>query len=214
MSEAGHGSDVQQLQTTATYDPTTESFVIQTPTERDHKEYIGNAARDGRMAAVFAQLIVGGEHHGVHALVVPIRDDDGKPAPGVRIEDCGEKMGLNGVDNGRLWFDEVRVPREALLNRYGDVSADGVYSSPIENAGRRFFTMLGHARPGTGVRAPPRGQRRQERADDRRPLRAAPAPVRARGRGRGPDPRLPHPPAAADAAAGARPTRCTSPRPS
>ena len=143
MSEAGHGSDVQQLQTTATYESETGTFVIRTPTEGDHKEYIGNAARDGLMAAVFAQLEVDGEQHGVHALVVPIRDEHGKPMPGVRIEDCGEKMGLNGVDNGRLWFDEVRVPREALLNRYGDVSPDGVYSSPIEKPGRRFFTMLG-----------------------------------------------------------------------
>ena len=61
--------------------------------------------------------------HGVHALVVPIRDQAGRVCPGVRIEDCGEKLGLNGVDNGRIWFDNVRVPREALLNRYGDVDA-------------------------------------------------------------------------------------------
>ncbi len=25
--------------------------------------------------------------------------------PGVRIEDMGHKMGCNGVDNGKLWFD-------------------------------------------------------------------------------------------------------------
>src|SRR5436305_5998990 len=64
--------------------------------------------------------------------------------PGVRIEDDGEKMGLNGVDNGQIWFEQVRVPREALLNRYGEVTADGRYSSPIENANRRFFTMIGN----------------------------------------------------------------------
>ncbi|MCL4146251.1 UNVERIFIED_CONTAM: hypothetical protein GTU68_044626, partial [Idotea baltica] len=63
--------------------------------------------------------------------------------PGVRIGDCGEKLGLNGVDNGRLWFDQVRIPRENLLNRFGDVDADGVYSSPITSESRRFFTMLG-----------------------------------------------------------------------
>jgi acyl-CoA oxidase len=143
MTEAGHGSDVQQLQTTATYDPEAGDFVIVTPTDDDHKEYIGNAACHARMAAVFAQLVVAGEHHGVHALVVPVRDEHGEVLEGIRIEDCGEKMGLNGVDNGRIWFDSVRVPREALLNRYGDVDADGVYTSPIENAGRRFFTMLG-----------------------------------------------------------------------
>ena len=142
MTEAGHGSDVQQLQTTATYDAQTQEFVVHTPEAEAHKEYIGNAARDGRFAAVFAQLIVAGESHGVHALVVPIRDEHGNVLEGVRIEDCGEKMGLNGVDNGQIWFDHVRVPRTALLNRYGDVSADGRYSSPIENPNKRFFTML------------------------------------------------------------------------
>jgi acyl-CoA oxidase len=63
--------------------------------------------------------------------------------PGVRIEDCGLKAGLNGVDNGRLWFDDVRIPRDNLLNRYGSVEADGSYSTPIENQTKRFFTMLG-----------------------------------------------------------------------
>ena len=143
MTETGHGSDVQHLRTTATYDPSTEEFVVHTPDRSARKDYIGNAARDGRMAVVFAQLISGGEEHGVHALLVPIRDADGQPMPGVEIEDCGHKAGLNGVDNGRLAFDQVRVPREALLNRYGDVSPDGTYSSPIEGVGRRFFTMLG-----------------------------------------------------------------------
>ncbi len=61
----------------------------------------------------------------------------------MRIEDDGQKMGLNGVDNGRIWFDGVRVPRTALLNRFADVTAAGVYESEIENPNRRFFTMLG-----------------------------------------------------------------------
>ena len=140
MTEHGHGSDVQHLRTTATYD--NGEFVVHTPDTSATKEYIGNAARDGRMAVVFAQLVTGGESRGVHAFMVPLRDADG-PRPGVSIEDCGRKAGLNGVDNGRLSFDHVRVPREALLNRFGDVGEDGIYSSPIESDGRRFFTMLG-----------------------------------------------------------------------
>jgi acyl-CoA oxidase len=95
------------------------------------------------MAAVFAQLITQGRSHGVHAFLVPIRDERGKPYPGVTIGDCGHKGGLNGVDNGWLAFDHVRVPREALLNRYGDVAPDGTYTSPIANETKRFFTMLG-----------------------------------------------------------------------
>jgi acyl-CoA oxidase len=143
MTETGHGSDVQHLGTTATYEPQHAEFVIHTPTPAARKDYIGNAARDGLAAVVFAQLIVAGEQHGVHAFLVPIRDADGAPAPGVSIGDCGGKGGLNGVDNGRLTFDHVRVPRTALLDRYGSVAEDGGYHSPIESSGRRFFTMLG-----------------------------------------------------------------------
>jgi acyl-CoA oxidase len=148
MTETGHGSDVQSVHTTATYDPATGEFVIDTPTESAKKDYIGNAARDGRMAAVFVQLwsAPAGEvpaRHGVHAVLVPLRDDDGTVLPGVEITDDGHKEGLNGVDNGRLAFHGVRVPRENLLDRYGSVAADGTYSSSIESENRRFFTMLG-----------------------------------------------------------------------
>ncbi len=143
MTETGHGSNVQELGTTATYEPEAGEFVVHTPEPEAQKDYIGNAARDGRLAAVFAQLIVGGENRGVHALLVPLRDESGNVLPGVEIEDCGPKLGLDGVDNGRIRFSRVRVPREALLDRYAQVSPEGVYTSPIENPTRRFFTMLG-----------------------------------------------------------------------
>ena len=142
MTETGHGSNVQALGTVATYDVATQEFVITTTREDARKDYIGNAAEHGELAVVFAQLEVGGEGRGVHAFVVPIRVD-GEPAPGVTIQDDGLKMGLNGVDNGRLAFDHVRVPRENLLNRFADVTPSGVYESAIENPNRRFFTMLG-----------------------------------------------------------------------
>ena len=142
MTETGHGSNVKGLKTTATYDPASDEIIVHTPTEYDGKEYIGNALHS-EMAAVFAQLIVDGESHGVHAILVPLRDAGGELLPGVRVEDCGYKIGLNGVDNGRIWFDQVRVPRTNLLNKYGDIDAQGKYSSPIENASKRFFTMLG-----------------------------------------------------------------------
>ena len=144
MTERGHGSDVAGLATTAVYDRARQEFVVTTPDpDTDFKEWIGNAADDGHMAAVFAQLVVDDVSHGVHCLLVPIRTDDGAVATGVTIEDCGHKMGLNGVDNGRIWFDDVRVPRGNLLDRFATVAADGTYTSPIESPGRRFFTMLG-----------------------------------------------------------------------
>jgi acyl-CoA oxidase len=143
MTELGSGSNVRDLETTASYDPATEEFVIRTPHPGAHKEWIGNAACHGRMATVFAQLITQDTRQGVHAFLVRVRQDDGTPVPGVRIGDSGIKEGLNGVDNGRLWFDDVRVPRRHLLNRFGDVAADGSYHSPIESPARRFFTMIG-----------------------------------------------------------------------
>jgi acyl-CoA oxidase len=142
MTETGHGSNVQALGTVATYDAEAEEFVITTPDDASRKDYIGNAAAHAELAVVFAQLDVGGERHGVHALVVPIRED-GRVRDGVRIEDCGPKMGLNGVDNGRIWFDGVRVPRTALLNQFAEVTPEGRYLSPIDNPHKRFFTMLG-----------------------------------------------------------------------
>lgn len=143
MTETGHGSDVAAIGTTATYDPDTEEFVIHTPFRGAWKDYLGNAALHGKAATVFAQLITNGVNHGVHCFYVPLRDDDGNFLPGIGGEDDGLKGGLNGIDNGRLHFDQVRVPRENLLNRYGDVAADGTYSSDIASPGRRFFTMLG-----------------------------------------------------------------------
>ena len=147
MTETGHGSDVQALETTATYDAKTEEFVIHSETPTARKDYIGGAAESARIAAVFAQLITTEDgapvNHGVHCVLVPIRDDEGNDLPGVTTSDCQYKGGLPGVDNGRIMFDHVRVPRVNLLNKYGDVAPDGTYSSPIENPNRRFFTMIG-----------------------------------------------------------------------
>ena len=149
MTEAGHGSDVASIGTTAEYDVATQEFVIHTPFRAAWKDYLGNAAVHGTAAVVFAQLVTadpGGPrvNHGVHAFYVPIRDPQTREfLPGVGGEDDGVKGGLNGIDNGRLHFTHVRVPRTNLLNRYGDVAPDGTYSSPIKSPGRRFFTMLG-----------------------------------------------------------------------
>ena len=143
MTELGHGSDVQSIETSITWDPETAEFVVHSPSPTAAKAYIGNAARDGRMAAVFGQLWVDDEHYGVHVALVPIRDEQGNPMPGVTIGDHGHKGGLLGVDNGTISFEHVRVPRDMLLDRYGGVGEDGKYHSKIESINARFFTMLG-----------------------------------------------------------------------
>lgn len=144
MTETGHGSDVASIATTAHYDVASQEFVIHTPFRAAWKDYLGNAGLHGTAAVLFAQLITAGVNHGVHAFYVPLRDPESMEfLPGIGGEDDGIKGGLNGIDNGRLHFDHVRVPRTNLLNRYGDVAPDGSYSSPIASPGRRFFTMLG-----------------------------------------------------------------------
>ncbi len=142
MTETGHGSNVRGIKTTATYAKETDSIIIHTPGKNDNKEYIGNAL-DSKMASVFAQLIVNGKNEGVHAILVPVRNEKHELLPGVIIEDNGYKLGLNGVDNGKIWFNQVSVPRENLLNKYGDITPDGRYHSDIKNPNKRFFTMLG-----------------------------------------------------------------------
>ena len=135
MTEAGHGSNVQQLQTTATYDPATRRV-------RDR-----HAERRGAQGVHRQRRLPRPDRGRVRAADrrrrVARRARAGRPAPrrataavhpGVRIEDSGEKMGLNGVDNGRIWFDHVRVPRDALLDRYGGVNDRGRLREPDREA--------------------------------------------------------------------------------
>lgn len=54
---------------------------------------------------------------GPHAFVMQIRDlATHLPLPGIKVGDIGTKFGYNGVDNGFLMFDHVRIrnARECL----------------------------------------------------------------------------------------------------
>ncbi|RUT71385.1 acyl-CoA oxidase [Flavobacterium cupreum] len=143
MTETHHGSNVKGLETTATYNHSNQTFTIHTPNKNAQKEYIGNAAVHGQMATVFAKLIIDGHDYGVNAFVVPLRDTNGNTLPGITIGDCGHKMGLNGVDNGTISFDQVEIPKENMLDRFASVNDKGEFESPIPSDNRRFFTMLG-----------------------------------------------------------------------
>ncbi|KAL5555996.1 hypothetical protein UlMin_038232 [Ulmus minor] len=150
MTELHHGSNVQGLQTMATFDPITDEFIIDTPNDGAIKWWIGNAAVHGKFATVFAKLMLpthdtkGVSDMGVHAFIVPIRDlNTHQTLPGIEIQDCGHKVGLNGVDNGALRFRSVRIPRDNLLNRFGDVTRDGKYTSTLPTKNKRFAAMLG-----------------------------------------------------------------------
>lgn len=142
-SELGHGSNVRGIETTAVYDPSSQSFILHTPTESAQKYWIGGASESASLATVFAQLRIGTKEHGIHAFVVRLRDRPyGATMPGIYVEDCGVKAGLNGVDNGRIWFDRVRVPREEMLCGISNVTPDGGYSSEYDSADARFSAAL------------------------------------------------------------------------
>ncbi|KAM1060849.1 hypothetical protein ACFX11_025716 [Malus domestica] len=142
MSELGHGSNVRGIETVTTYDSSSGEFVINTPCESAQKYWIGGAANHATHTIVFSQLSISGNNQGVHALIAQIRDENGNVCPGVRIADCGHKIGLNGVDNGRIWFDNIRIPRENLLNSVADVSPDGKYLSAIKDPDQRFAAFM------------------------------------------------------------------------
>jgi len=141
LTELGYGNNAVEMETTAIYDKSTDEIVINTPTPLAQKFWITNGAVHAKFAVVFAQLIVDGKRQGVHAVLARIRNEDMTIVKGVRIEDMGVKHGANGVDNGKLWFDNIRVPRENLLNKYSDISPSGEFSSKIKNLRARFLVV-------------------------------------------------------------------------
>jgi len=131
MTELGHGSYIQGFETTATYDRTTQEFVINTPTLTATKWWIGGAAETATHCVCFARLIIDDKDYGVHIFIVQLRRlDDHTLMPGINIGDCGKKMGRNGLDNGWIQFTNVRIPRENMLMKYAKVEPDGTYVKP------------------------------------------------------------------------------------
>lgn len=143
LTEIGHGSNVKGIETTAEFDPETNEFILNSPTETSAKFWIGNLAKTAQNGVMFAQLITLGENKGVHAFVFPIRDRSNHlPLPGIEIGDCGEKKGAHGIDNGWIKFKKFRVPSEALLNKFGDVDLKGNYITSISDPEKRFSNSI------------------------------------------------------------------------
>ena len=143
LTEFGHGSNASAIETIATFDQATRTFVLHTPTPMAAKWWIGAAAKTANMTVVFAQLIINEVRHGVHVFLVPIRDyDTHKPLPGVILGDCGPKMGCDGIDNGFIIFDNYRVPYDSLLDHFSHISEDGKLKTSIKNKEKRFAAMM------------------------------------------------------------------------
>lgn len=142
QTELGHGSDVQSLETTATYDPETEEFIIHSPTLSSTKWWPGELGFNATHCVTHAQLYIKGKHYGIQTFVVPLRDmETHMPLKGITIGDIGPKLGFHTKDNGYLRFDNVRIPRENMLMKYAKVSKAGEFSKPAnERVG--YATMM------------------------------------------------------------------------
>ncbi|KAH0932703.1 hypothetical protein HID58_009820 [Brassica napus] len=131
QTELGHGSNVQGLETTATFDPQTDQFILHSPTQTSSKWWPGGLGKVSTHAVVYARLITNGKDHGVHGFIVQLRDlDDHSPLPGITIGDIGVKFGngaYNSMDNGFLMFDKFRIPRDQMLMRLSKVTREGKY---------------------------------------------------------------------------------------
>ncbi len=141
LTELGFGNNAVEMETEAIYDVQTKSFVINTPTTLAQKYWITNGYCHANWAVVFAQLKIGSQSHGVHGFLVKIRNEDHKPMPGVVLQDMGMKLGLNGVDNARLWFEHVRIPQENLISTSARIDESGHYRSEISGKRSRFLQM-------------------------------------------------------------------------
>jgi len=128
QTELGHGSNVADLETTATLDLKTDEFVIHSPTVKSAKFWPGSLGF-GTHAVVFARLKIEDNDYGVWPFMVQLRSlEDHKPMPGVEVGDIGNKIGFNASDHGFALFTNVRIPRTNLLSRLIDVDPDGSVS--------------------------------------------------------------------------------------
>eukprot|EP00358_Blepharisma_japonicum_P003753 CAMPEP_0202946804 /NCGR_PEP_ID=MMETSP1395-20130829/10297_1 /ASSEMBLY_ACC=CAM_ASM_000871 /TAXON_ID=5961 /ORGANISM="Blepharisma japonicum, Strain Stock R1072" /LENGTH=639 /DNA_ID=CAMNT_0049647623 /DNA_START=173 /DNA_END=2092 /DNA_ORIENTATION=- len=143
MTEMGHGSNVPNVETTATYDHSTREFIINTPTATSAKWIVGGVGKTSNMTALFARLIVDSVDRGVHVFAIKIRDNEThEPMPGVTIGDCGLKIALNGIDNGFLIFKDYRVPYDTLLDKLSSISPDGKFKSSVKSKEKRLGIII------------------------------------------------------------------------
>lgn len=123
QTELGHGSNVRNLETTATWDREDNTFILHTPSLAASKWWIGSLGKAATHAMVMAQLIIAGKSYGPHSFMVQVRDLQSRDTlPNVHMGDVGPKFGYNTMDTGFLLLNRLRVPHGNMLSRYAYVN--------------------------------------------------------------------------------------------
>ena len=131
-TELGRGSDLRRLGTEAHYNHTDRSLTLRTPDNGATKCWIGNSLFSAEVAMTLARLIVDGVDEGHHWIRVPLREKEGAlPYAGIRIQRADPKGGIVANQTGMIRFDDHRIPAEALMSSWAQISPDGRYQSDI-----------------------------------------------------------------------------------
>ena len=133
MTEIGHGSNIQAIEWTATYEHELNEFIIHSPTDSSIKAWGEGLNSTSKKCVLFAQLIINKKNYGVHVFLIPIRDSFGKVYPGCKVGEISIKKGLHGLDNGYIQFVNYRVSKDALLDRFSWINENGEYESKLAN---------------------------------------------------------------------------------
>lgn len=110
------------VNTTAHWDPASQGFILNTADVGAHKNWISQGLIADK-CAVIADLYVAGVSHGPHGFLMDLRRD-GKVVEGVELGDMGRKSTGNDLDNAWIQFNSVKLPKNALLNKYADIEHD------------------------------------------------------------------------------------------
>jgi len=114
LTEPSAGSDAVNQKTVATADG--DNFVI-----NGEKIFImhGDVAD---LFVLFVKMSDGGDDdkasRKISAIIVDARKD-GKLIPGIKVATLKKKMGMRAATTGRIWFENVRVPKQNLLGEVG-----------------------------------------------------------------------------------------------
>ncbi|XP_060076882.1 peroxisomal acyl-coenzyme A oxidase 1-like [Ylistrum balloti] len=142
QTELGHGTNLMELETTATYDKATDELVLNTPKLSSIKWWPGNLGKSSNYAIVLAHLVVDNKRCGMHPFMVQLRSMvDHTPMPGIKLGVIGQKMGGNFNDNGFLFLNNVRIPRENMLMKNAQLTRTGKFLSSGPNKAN-YATMI------------------------------------------------------------------------